>query len=63
MNFEFNSEDNTMTVNGIRISFELLAALTNPDESVVHSFRRRGNKVTVTTHVSLTEYTPEGMIH
>ena len=62
MKLYINTEDKTVTVNGIALTFELLQALTNPNPEVVYRIRRVGNDVIVGTHVSLTEYTPDGMI-
>lgn len=61
MRIDVDTERQVITVNGIDITYGLLDALTNPDESKVFRFVRRKNLVTITSHVSLTEYTPGGM--
>lgn len=47
MKIELDGEDNTITVDGVRMSLELLRLLANPDAKRFYSLVRKGDVVTV----------------
>lgn len=61
MKLDIDTERQMITVNGIGISFDLLNQMTNPDETKLFRFAKRGLGVHISAYVSLTEYVPGGM--
>jgi hypothetical protein len=51
MKIDFDSTDNTITVDGVRISLELLRCLANPDQYRLYTFVREGEIVICRTFV------------
>jgi hypothetical protein len=47
MKIEFDSNKETVTLDGIEMSFELLKHLANPDPAILYRAKRDGNLVTV----------------
>lgn len=63
MKIEIDGEREYVIVNGIRISFGLLEALTNPDPNKLYRMVRSGETVTVTSFPTLHNICPTGLVN
>lgn len=62
MRIEIDTENETITFDGIKMTFEFIRILTNPAPEMLFKFERRGNQVKVRSHLNLSEFHPGGAI-
>lgn len=63
MQIEVDGETETMTIDGIKMTFGFIRILTDPDPTMLYKFERRGNYVKVRSHMNLSEFIPGGAIN